>query len=155
MEVSAELCAREVLEVVPLVMRTIRTRMRQSRARELSVPQFRTLLYIHRHPDASLTDVAEYLGSTAPSTSALVDGIVARNLVKRQESQVDRRRITLNLTDQGKSILDAAHDETQTFLAELLAGLSALERDTVVQAMHALRQIFTPGGGADVVTQKG
>jgi DNA-binding MarR family transcriptional regulator len=129
--------------------------MRQSRTRELSVPQFRTLLYIHRHPDASLTDVAEYLGSTAPSTSALVDGIVARHLVTRQESRVDRRRITLNLTDEGKSILDAAHEETQAFLAEILAGLSDLERETVMQAMRALRQIFTPGGGAEVIAEKG
>jgi DNA-binding MarR family transcriptional regulator len=142
MEDSAQMCAQEVLEVIPLVMRTIRTQMRQSTMKNLSVPQFRTLSYIHRHPDTSLTEVAEYLGSTAPSASALVEGVVARNLVTRQDSQLDRRRITLNLTDEGRLILDAAHEETQAFLAEILAKLSAQERERVIQAMNALRQIF-------------
>ena len=41
MRISPDDCAREVLEVVPLIMRAIRTDMRSHRTPDLSVPQFR------------------------------------------------------------------------------------------------------------------
>ena len=46
MTCSRKETARQVLEVVPLVMRTVRTEMRRHRAHHLSVPQFRTLGFV-------------------------------------------------------------------------------------------------------------
>ncbi|MGA2378038.1 MAG: MarR family transcriptional regulator, partial [Spirochaetia bacterium] len=60
-------CAREVLDVVPSVMRFIRTEMRSHRALDLTVPQFRSLVIIERAAGTSLTGVAEHLGLTPPS----------------------------------------------------------------------------------------
>ncbi|MGH2504870.1 MAG: MarR family winged helix-turn-helix transcriptional regulator, partial [Ktedonobacterales bacterium] len=68
---SAPLAAA-LMEVAPLVMREIRTRMRQSRGAGLSVPQFRALGYLRRHPGCSLTEVADHLGLSVPATSRLV-----------------------------------------------------------------------------------
>ena len=44
----------QVLEVVPTVMRFIRTQMRSHRSLDLSVPQFRALVFIERTDGASL-----------------------------------------------------------------------------------------------------
>ena len=68
--------ARELMEVVPLVMRTFRAEMRGSRANDLSVPQFRALGFVHRKPGTSLSDVAEHIGLALPSMSKLIDGLV-------------------------------------------------------------------------------
>jgi DNA-binding MarR family transcriptional regulator len=144
MQVSADECAREVLEVVPLVMRAIRAEMRSQRTPDLSVPQFRTLAFLSRHEGASLSDVAEHVGLTLPSMSKMIDGLVARNLVVRRISSVDRRCVTLALTGQGKSVLESARRGTEAHLTERVTALSAAERATVVQAMQALRRVFTP-----------
>ena len=64
---SADECARQVLEIVPLVMAAIRTEIRTHRGSELSVPQFRVLIFLNRHAGASLSDIAEHLGLTLPS----------------------------------------------------------------------------------------
>ncbi len=144
MTASPETCAQEVLEVVPLVMRTIRAEMRRHRMADLSVPQFRTLAFIDRKVDASLSDVAEHIGLTLPSMSKIVDGLVMRKLVTRQTAPEDRRRMTLALTSRGRSALQASREATRACLAEDLAVLSERERETIEQAMTILRPVFTP-----------
>jgi len=145
MSPSPEECGREVLDVVPLVMRTIRAEMRHHRTPELSVPQFRVLTFLNRHEGASLSDVADHIGLTLPSMSKIVDGLVARNLVTRQTHPGDRRRVKLALTTEGQAALHSARELTQASLAERLAVLSPSERTTIVQAMLALRSIFDSG----------
>jgi DNA-binding MarR family transcriptional regulator len=144
MVTSPETCAQEVLEVVPVVMRTIRAKMRQHRAADLSVPQFRTLAFIDRNAEASLSDVAEHIGLTLPSMSKIVDGLVTRKLVTRQTHPTDRRRMILTLTHSGQTALAASREATRACLAEMLAPLTSAERTTIGQAMENLREIFSP-----------
>ncbi len=141
-DISAQECARHVLEVVPLVMRAVRAEMRKGHAEDLSVPQFRTLNYLDHHTGASLSQAAEHIGLTLPSMSTLVEGLVERGLISRSPHQVDRRRVTLTLTPRGQSVLGSAHGATQAALAERLDALSAEDRLAVAQAMQALRPIF-------------
>ncbi len=143
MTVTPDTSAQAVLEVVPLVMRTIRTEMRQHRAVDLSVPQFRTLAFVDRNPGASLSGAAEHIGLTLPSMSKIVDGLVARRLVIRETHPEDRRRMTLALTKNGQAALAAARKATRDCLAESLAALSDAERTTIVKAMESLRLVFS------------
>src|SRR5512135_129538 len=94
--------AQQVLEAVPLVMRTIRAQLRSHRRTDISVPQFRAMGYIDRNEGASLSDLASYIGLTLPSMSKLIDGLVARKLVTRAADSMDRRRICLSLTPLGR-----------------------------------------------------
>jgi DNA-binding MarR family transcriptional regulator len=143
LEAPREECARKVLDVVPLVMRGIRKQLRKHGARVLSVPQFRTLLFISRNKGASLSEVAEHIGLSMPSMSALVDGLVARNYVVRRTHQYDRRRMTLILTERGETTLRAAREGTQAYLKERFNRFSEAERGTVVRAMRILGQVFS------------
>jgi MarR family transcriptional regulator for hemolysin len=113
------------------------------------VPQFRTLAFIDRQADASLSDVAEHIGLTLPSMSKIVEGLVIRKLVTRQTHPVDRRRMTLALTARGQTALQSSRAATRACLAEDLAALNDRQRDTIVQAMEILRPVFTPQGEAE------
>ena len=135
-------CARGVLETVPLVMRVIRGQLRKHGARELSVPQFRTLNFLSGHRGASLSEVAEHIGLTLPSMSTLIDGLVTRNFAVRRTHADDRRRMTLELTERGQSTLRIARDATQDYLAEQLQSLSSEDRNTVTKSMRILRSTF-------------
>lgn len=142
MPTSADKPAHEVLEVVPIVIRVIRAQMRRHRSLALTVPQFRALVFIGDHAGTSLSQVAEFVGITLPSTSTLVDGLVQRKLVTRQSAKGDRRRVTLNLTARGQQDIAEAREHTQDYLAEHLATLPEAERTTVTQAMGILRRVF-------------
>jgi DNA-binding MarR family transcriptional regulator len=149
MTTSPDACAQEILEVVPAVMRTIRAELRRHRAADLSVPQFRTLAFIDRNVDASLSDVAEHIGLTLPSMSKIVDGLVARKLVTREAHLTDRRRMMLALTARGQTALQTSRKATRACLAEDLAVLNDRQRETIVQAMEILRPVFTSQGEAE------
>lgn len=139
---SPEGCAREVLEAVPLAMRAIREHLRKHGARILSVPQFRTLLFLSRNRGASLSDVAEHIGLTLPSMSTLIDGLVDRNYAMRRTAPDDRRRMTLTLTERGEATLQSSRQATQAYLAEQLSRLPETDRKTILTAMQILRQVF-------------
>jgi DNA-binding MarR family transcriptional regulator len=130
------------MDTAPRIVQAIRVEMRRGRGSDISIPQFRTLAFIQRNPDSSLSNLADHLGLTLPSVSKLVDGLVKQKLVIRQESTADRRRLTLALTEVGASIVNSARSGAQKNLANKLGGLSADELETVRQAMLLLRPIF-------------
>jgi MarR family transcriptional regulator for hemolysin len=109
------------------------------------VPQFRTLTFVNRNPEVSLSHLAEHLGLTLPSTSKLVDGLVNQKIIIRHESKEDRRRLTLALTKNGQDILRVAREATQNHLKDVLHELSADELSTVIHAMNLLQSLFTKG----------
>ena len=131
--------------MVPSVMRFIRTEMRSHRALGLSVPQFRSLVFIERAAGTSLNGVAAHLGLTPPSVSKLIDGLRARGLVKRQESPGDRRRVTIEITTAGAEALSRARSAALASLSRLLGSLAEEDLSIVSRAMSGLRRIFTAG----------
>jgi DNA-binding MarR family transcriptional regulator len=141
----ADACAREVLDVVPSIMRFIRTEMRSHRALGLSVPQFRSLVFIERAAGTSLNGVAAHLGLTPPSVSKLIDGLSIRGLVKRRESPGDRRRLTIQITAEGAQALARARSAALKSLSRLLGSLTEEDLSTVARAMSGMRRIFTAG----------
>ena len=143
MAVTAEEAARQLLEIAPLVMRTVRAQMREHRAPGLSVPQFRTLAFLNQHSGVSLSRVAEHIGVTLASMSKMVDALVTQGWVTRETDATDRRRVTLTLTAPGHVLVTEARLSTQAYLAGMFAALPGFQCETIVEAMHILRPIFT------------
>ena len=134
--------ARQVLEIVPLVMRNIRSEFRAERSRDLSIAQFRALAYINNNDGVSLSSLAAHIGISLPSMSKSIDGLVGRGLVLRSPHREDRRRICLQLTAAGKDELKAAYSHTETFLVEKISGLVKQDLDTLQQSMRILGRLF-------------
>jgi DNA-binding MarR family transcriptional regulator len=145
MPASAKQTASEMLRVMPLVMRGIRAEMRSHGALGLSVPQFRALAFVRRHPGASLSGAAEHVGVTLPSMSRLIDGLVRRKLMRRRIHPGDRRRITLDVTARGRALWQAAYDLTQASMTRKLSVLNGGQRATVVRALRILLHLFAQG----------
>jgi MarR family transcriptional regulator for hemolysin len=140
-------CAHELMDTAPQIMQLVRMEMRRGRGSDISIPQFRSLAFIQRNPDSSLSNLAEHLGLTLPSASKLVDGLVKNKLVTRQESAVDRRCLTLVLTQAGASIVNSSRADAQANLAKKLGRISDNDLEMICQAMQLLRPIFINQGG--------
>jgi DNA-binding MarR family transcriptional regulator len=128
-----------------MVFRVIRAELRKHGAKEMSVPQYRTLAFVYRNEGASLSEVGDYIGLTLPTMSLLVDGLVARGLVSRRTDPEDRRRMTLTLTEAGRARRESARAATMANLEERLRQLSASDRSTITAAMRMLSELFTGG----------
>jgi DNA-binding MarR family transcriptional regulator len=143
MTVTPEESARELLEVVPTVMREIRSQMRSRGSLDLTVPQFRTLAFVNRNKGSSLCEVADHMGMTPPSASTLVNGLIERGMMTREDQPDDRRRVRLAVTKRGQAILEASTHATMTYLAKKLNSVTADDREAIVKAMETLRSVFT------------
>lgn len=142
MTATSEQSAREILDVVPIVMREIRTQMRSQGSLDLTVPQFRALAFINHNKGSSLCEVSVHMGLTSPSASALVDGLIERGMMTREEHPDDRRRVRLDVTSRGRTILETSTIGTMAYLAKKLNNVSADDREVIVKAMEALRSVF-------------
>ena len=136
-------CAQAVLDAVPLVMRSIRMQLRSHRHQDISVPQFRILIFINKHTDASLSEVADHIGLTLPTLSKMVDLLVTRGWVMRSPCPEDRRRLQLGLTARGKVMLDQALESTRASLARSFEGFSPDDLDRIVNSMDQLQSVFS------------
>src|SRR3982750_3668540 len=104
---AEDVCARHLLDTVPLVMRVIRQHMRRHRS-GLTVPQFRTLCYVSMTEGSSLSAVAEFIGLSLPAMSRLVDGLVEHGLMHRRPCDDDRRHVRLSVTPTGETSIREA-----------------------------------------------
>jgi DNA-binding MarR family transcriptional regulator len=137
-------CATELLDVIPAIMQAIRVHMRRASVSELSVPQFRTLGFISRQRERSISDLAEHIGLSLPSASKLVQSLLTRGYLHREVDQLDRRRMVLAPTAKGQRVLRVARAAARDFLAGLISELQGEQRHVVIEAMHTLREIFAP-----------
>ena len=143
MLVSADLISRELLDVVPPIMRTIRSKWKEGPICGVSNSQFRILMFIQKRPGAALQDVARHLGLTSATTSTTVDDLVNDRFVLREPSTEDRRKITLTLTNLGQQTLEEVFELSRQHLAGYLSPLSADDAEIVFQALKLLRPLFS------------
>jgi DNA-binding MarR family transcriptional regulator len=139
---SAEECARAVMETVPKVMRAIREEMRRQGAPLLTIPQLRTLAYLHRRPGSCLFHVAEHLGVTRPTASAIVERLVQRGLVTRTENPQERRRVILRPTPLGTLLHQRVRQSTHGWMVTALSRLSPERLRQITQGVTLLAEPF-------------
>jgi DNA-binding MarR family transcriptional regulator len=111
---------------------------------ELTVGQFRTLMFVHKHEGANLSAAAEHLGLRLASTSKLVDHLVRRRLLGRAHDPADRRRMVLRLTARGESLLQEAHGLARRRLSGVLNKWGGGELITLRAGLDLLQASFLP-----------
>jgi len=139
---TAELCARAVMETLPLVTRFIRAEMRARWAPSLSVPQFHVLALLNRGPGSSLSNVADHLRVTRSTASVVVDRRVRRKLVRRPAHPQERRCVVLSLTATGTQHFLHARDAACKQLASVLGELSAADLRPITDGLNMLASAF-------------
>jgi len=144
-------CARELLEVMPLVMQDLRRIMRGQSSPDLRVPELRSLAFLRLNPGSNLTDLAEYIGVSLPSMSKLVDTLTYRGYIDRRPDATDRRRICLDLTESGRKVLRAALEAVKSSFAGKLSQLGAEDIAAISRGLQLLQQLFTvmPAGAGE------
>jgi DNA-binding MarR family transcriptional regulator len=147
---SGRRTAALLIDTIPLLMRILRTKLREKRIGRLSVAEFRTLAFVNINRGASLSDAAGHIGLSLPAMSRLVDGLVVDHLLTRVTHGEDRRRICLGITPRGARQLAEAYRHAESFFARTLEGLSSEERARLETALRLLRELFLQERGSSV-----
>jgi DNA-binding MarR family transcriptional regulator len=108
-------------------------------AAKLTMPQLAVLEFVQ--VARTVSAVADYAGLSRPATSAMVDKLVRRGLVRRSEGIVDRRERAVALSAKGRALVEKVHAARAARFESSLAVLPAA-------SARRLRAVLT-----DVVTK--
>jgi DNA-binding MarR family transcriptional regulator len=139
-----EILAERLLQVLSETFRAVRREMRRN-AGDLTVPQFRALRFIERHPGTDLSLLAAHLGMSRSSASALVERLNRAGYVHRSTNPDERRRIRIELEPPGALALAHAFASTRDWLATELTTFVPDERHRLADAMDLLARIGEGG----------
>jgi DNA-binding MarR family transcriptional regulator len=133
--------ARRVMEVIPLVMRTLALEMRSTGL--LLAPVHCGLLVALAEGPHNLTELAERHAVSLPTMSSSISTLEERGWVRRARDAADRRVVFVELTPVGRVVLEKLTRSVTGQVGELLAPLSAAEREQLLVGLSILRACFT------------
>ena len=88
-----------------------------------------------------LTDIAAQAGMTTQSMGELVDDLVAKGYLRRQEDPADRRAKRIYLTGQGRQAADAGEAATRTAEQQLQAALGPRQYQQLRRNLAAIARL--------------
>lgn len=107
---------------------------------DFSVAQVAALHLVDQEGPVRVTALATSLGLSASAGSRLVDGLVQRGLLARQEDPEDRRAKTLELTPLGRRFVDQASVERVRVIMETARSLPAEISAAILSAISAFQR---------------
>jgi DNA-binding MarR family transcriptional regulator len=133
--------AREVLKIIPLVMRTVAAELRA--AGEMPAPAHFGLLTILGSSPRTLTELALLQGVSLPTMSNSISTMVQRGWVKRSSPAKDRRVVLVEMTPLGGATVERVGKAAEAHLAEMLAGLDPPSTRRLAAGLGVLRRVFS------------
>jgi DNA-binding MarR family transcriptional regulator len=141
--------ARAILEIIPLVMRTVAAELRAGG--DLPAPAHFGLLSMLSGQARTLTELAQLQGVSLPTMSNSISTLVERGWVKRSSPAEDRRLVLIEATPLGKSTLERVRKAAEAHLADRLATLDAASRQRLQAGLAVLQRAFEATSGPAAV----
>lgn len=156
--VAGERGTREALRVDDLTLALLRigqavraAGLAEAREAGLTPVQAETLRFVRDTKSfaTSVGRLARHLGATHASAVGVVDGLVAKGLLRRVPDPRDRRTTLLRLTDEGRRAADRL-SRWGHLLGEALGGLGPDERRTLERGLGAVVWALRKAGYLEV-----
>ncbi|PWT84195.1 MAG: hypothetical protein C5B57_05295 [Blastocatellia bacterium] len=164
--VQARETAREILTIMPLVMRTVAAELRS--AGEFPAPAHFPLLMMLNEQPRTLTELAGLRGVSLPTMSNSITALVQRGWVRRMPPGAmpahapsglwsratrgdgrldtietnDRRIVRVEVTPAGRAALERVARSAEAHLADVLAPLDPLSRRRLQAGLGVLKRVF-------------
>ena len=126
----------------PALLRLNRELRRETASLGITGGQAALLYLISRSPGLGVRSLAALEGMSAAGMSGHVDRLEAAGLVRRVPSTDDRRRVGLELTDEGVRMLRAVRRRRTAWLAQRLSRLDPAELEALERALEPLARLL-------------
>ena len=129
------------IEAIRRIVRALRLSAQRTQDEAgISAAQLFVLRQLADTPAASLNELAERTLTDRSSVADVVERLASRGFVKRAQSSVDRRRLTISLTSAGERLLRSAPESPTAILIDALEGMSDRELAELARGLEALTQ---------------
>lgn len=139
---SAHELARLLVELGPVLGRTLALRLRRPPGAEAMLPPHMMLLRRLQLGPAPQSILAQQMRVSPSTMSATIDALERRGWVARERDDADRRVARVVLTEAGRAVLTTMDDVAASALDDLIGTLSEAEIEQAVAGLRVLRDLF-------------
>lgn len=116
-------------------MRRLKGRAAQEEG-ELSLSQQFLLVALSEEPSMTVGELALAAGVAPPTATRMLDGLERDGIVNRAPSAEDRRKVTVELTDEGLKLVRRKKRKISARRKAVYDSLSEAEREQAVHLLH-------------------
>jgi MarR family 2-MHQ and catechol resistance regulon transcriptional repressor len=137
---SLKVEAQRLLDLLNALGSTTFRQLLWQRASELDLTyaQSQVLFYVGDHPACHMGDVGKAFNVTLPAVTHIIDRLEEKQFVQRGDDPADRRVYVLELTRQGRALVQELRGLQMRGVEAVLARMSAGDRDRVIKGLEAL-----------------
>jgi DNA-binding MarR family transcriptional regulator len=117
----------------------------------VTLPQFRLLVVLSTHGAAKLVVLADRLGVKPSTAMRMIDRLIAAGLADRQINPDNRRETVLQLTREGRRLVEDVTARRRQEIASIVQRLAPEQRSSLIDALTT----FTEAGGEPAVAAEG
>ncbi len=105
---------------------------------KVSFPQYFLLGYLAQQKHLTMSEIAAKMGHTTAAATGLVDRLEKLGYVGRMHASDDRRKIEVQITPTGQSLVEQIREDMVTSLGEMMLLLSPEEQRAWVQVYEKI-----------------
>jgi DNA-binding MarR family transcriptional regulator len=100
----------------------------------ISLPQYRALVVLASRGPQRPVDLAQALGVDPSTTTRMCDRLERKKLITRQRDDGDRRIVVLELSAEGRRLVDRVTRRRRNDIGQILAAVEPKERTNLIRA---------------------
>ena len=143
-------------QIVHLVRRIVRLSHLQSRRMVqrfgLTGPQLMCLQTLYRRGETTPTSLARAVELSPATVTGIIHRLEMRGMIRRTQSQVDRRSSVLTLSEKARGSFAALPPALESRFTERLQGLSEFEQASLLNALRTLVDLMVEDRHTDEST---
>jgi DNA-binding MarR family transcriptional regulator len=113
---------------------------------KVTLPRFDVLAALYRQPDGMLmSEISRYLMVSNGNVTGIVDRLVSDGFAVRSQRNGDRRTSFISLTRKGRAFFAEMAATHETWIDELLGGISAHDADELAAKLKGFQSEWESG----------
>ena len=108
---------------------------------DITMPQLKILLVLYVGGSRRMSDIASQLEVTLPTATSLVDRLVEKQYVFREDDPSDRRVVLCHLSEQGEEAVTRIWHSARMRCHELLEAMDSSKLEMFAEALQAMHSV--------------
>lgn len=112
---------------------------------KITTPQLICLHSLNSNGSMTLSELARDISLCMSTTTGIVDRLIVRELVSRQQSDQDRRKVAITITEAGRELIESTPELLQQQFIDSFSELTELEQATITLALEQVVSLMGVG----------
>ena len=139
---NAENIVKNLIELLPLFQNNVIKPVLQVSKHSISPLQFHVIKIINEKKSINMTELANEMMISKPQLTAIIDKLLKKAYLVRENSQEDRRIINISLTPLGQDLLKQRTEHMHKMITQRISTLPAEELAQLNAAVITMLKII-------------